>query len=159
MLAALPRYLLSLCSLQQRVIRSELLVVLLLLLIGCCWFLFPSLSDDEKQVLPWLFSLFILLCFILVYFRCHGSRYSPGCQGFALHREACGGTERKTRSRGLLSGIAGPRRPCPLWCPGREGSEGAGGQSWGLGVLPSLPGSGSRSSFPSASLSASKAHL
>lgn len=158
MLAALPRCLLSLCSLQQRVIRKSELLVVLLVVVGLLFF-FLSLSDDEKQVLLWLFSLFISLCFILVYFRCHGSRYSPGCQGFASHSEACGGAEGKTRSQGRLSGIAGPPRPCSLWCPGREGSEGAGGQSWGLGVLPSLPGPGTRSSFPSASLSASKAHL
>lgn len=79
---------------------------------------FPSLSDDEKQVLPWLFSLFILLCFILVYFPPPSAvteAATPPAAGDLLHtEERAEGLRGKPDPEGGSPGPRDPPRPCPL---------------------------------------------
>lgn len=63
-------------------------------------------------MLSWLFSLFILFCFILFpsSFRCHGSRFSPTSKGFASHSERQGSGKQTQRQ---LSGAGARAVPGP----------------------------------------------
>lgn len=100
-----------------------------------------SLRDDEKQVLSWLFSLFILVCFILFYFPPPSAvteAASPPPPRDLLRTASARGVENK-RS-------ASPAGPVPGQPPGSAAgaAPAATGRAGDGGAVPASPRSGER---------------